>query len=356
MSSTAPVSKTDTFGPWFVDSVTYIKYPVLFILYVFCFNYLLVANTLPISFILLIILHISILGLAYSDRGKFDYNDFMFNDTFTGNIFIDIFKYIVYIGPISSWVLLLFGIALVISVLNRLGYYRDKSDIIQYFGSKGVFYLRLVIGFIMISTLIIYILYAFNLLQLLKNRVNISYEWITYTPFRLLSTTLLLISFIIYYVLTGYTNNAILVFGIVTSIIFYFFNIINKDIINVTDARKPSTLVVNSLSVIFFYYNAIIAVLLILKSSIGYVFMRHETKLLLFPLITWFFISLYNIIISGALTKNTKEARNNNTNIKYISSILIVILIILSSLTVHYSVLLDNQLKVTTDGSKVTNK
>jgi hypothetical protein len=129
----------------------------------------------------------------------------------------------------------------------------------------------------------------------------------------------------------------------VLSIVFYFFNIINKDI---RKYKNPDKYEINGVSAIFFFFNAIASIIIIVKSAVSYVFMKHETHMIFIPLVTWFLISVYNMIVAGRLTKDSKE---NVMNMKYISSILIVILIVLSSLTVYYSSLLNNHFQVTTD-------
>jgi hypothetical protein len=343
-TTTTSLSDGFSFGSWFVNFTSFIKFPVFFTLFYLSFFYLLFYNTLPIALLLLIFIHTAfgtfsafdyLFGSKFFDYSRFDFSSR--DDT----PFISFVLYIIFIGFASSFVLLFVSIAIIIAVFDRLGFYRDKSNLFEYFDSKSLFNLCLVIVFLFISTIIIFILYAFNRFGLLGGKYSI--DWITYTPIRLLSTTILLVSFIIYYSLTEYKNNSILVFGIVLSIVFYFFNIINKDI---RKYKNPDKYEINGVSAIFFFFNAIASIIIIVKSAVSYVFMKHETHMIFIPLVTWFLISVYNMIVAGRLTKDSKE---NVMNMKYISSILIVILIVLSSLTVYYSSLLNNHFQVTTD-------
>jgi hypothetical protein len=333
--------QNDSISNWFVNLVSNTKYPTLFILYILATTSLFHMHTFPLAFLLLLFLHLFIPALAFSDFHSLSFSDLFFGHTFY--FFHSLFA----TSTFFCWALLFIAIALVVSVLSRLDFYKEQVNPFTYFNGKYFLYLQLVIGCILFSTILIFILYFFNLFQLLRNNPKISYDWITYTPLRLLSTTILLISFIVYYVLTGYTNNIVLVFGIALSIVFYFYNIINKGFTKRTG--KSFDCVNNEIpTFLFCTLNIYASLFLIGMSMVYYVFIETESKLILLPFITWFFVSIYNIVVSVLFTK---DRESNHTNMQYISCLLIVILTVLSSLSVYYSYLINKHFEVVTDDS-----
>jgi len=281
-----------------------------FFIFFFVFNsFFFSGRTLPFAFIFLLILHSAFF--------------FYFSATF-----YDFF--LLFIGTLSGGGLLFVSIALVIAVLSRLGFYLDKTDISEYFDRQSMLKLNLIIVLLIVSSLIIYTLYIFTSLGLLKENKDISYDWIAYTPIRLLTTTILLVSLIVFYVLTGYTSNYILSFGIILIFMYYYLNV------------NPNVKFLQP----FYFINIVISLIVILLSVILYVFMRYDVKMLFIPLASWFLISIYNIVISN---NRIFKTINNKMTIKYITSVLVIALLILSSLSVYYSSLLNKQFQVTTD-------
>lgn len=362
----------DTIVSYISKFVYYLKYPIIFILYIYAFNYLFITNTLPLSFILLLILHIFILGIAYLDKDIVNYDDFnldIFNADNNTNTPIDVLykicQTIIYIIPAVSWVLLFVSLALVIHVLDRLGFYKNKSNVFQYLGNTYSYILYLIIIFFIISISILFILYGISWFKLIRNGTQVvneiqSYDWITYTPIRLLSTTILLLSFITYYILTGYTENNTLSFGIGLCIVYYLINILVskghkegsttlKELLKNIPGKIASfdfkKINITSNETVYNFCIGFIIINLICSFILTFVFFE-KSKELSIPFITWFLVSIYNVIVFYLFFKGN----NNNVNIKYIVLLIIIILIVFTSITLYYSALLHQNAKMKTDG------
>jgi len=334
-----------------INFVKLLKFPVIFILYIFAFYYSGFSLTFPIALLLLLILHVVFAGLCWLEV---KYDDFFFDyekgDRTTINYFFKALQYIIYVGPFASWVFLLASLALVIDFLNRLGFYLDKSDIFKYLSNQYRRILHYVIIFFTISINIIFILYGINLGGLISktdtHHKTISFDWITYIPVRLLSTTILLFSFITYYIYSGFNQNYILGFGIGLSILFYLTNIIIDNIFG-TKNQISGTTFWKMVFCLFLFINIVSPLVFIIVIHELYKYMFTESYVIFLPLVTWFVISIYNFFITVLLFLNKA---NNSINIQYIVSFIIFLLLGFSSTTLYYSVLLNNNIKVITDG------
>ena len=129
----------DALSSSFIYAMPIIKYIVFFILHVFAFNYLFVENTVPISFLLLLFLHISFIGLAISELHNLNLSSYRFEFIYHSSFKMTskFFKELIANGPIIGWLLLLFGFSMIVSVFNRLGFYNDKSGDSTYLGEPA---------------------------------------------------------------------------------------------------------------------------------------------------------------------------------------------------------------------------
>lgn len=359
-----PSKKTNTvnktISPFYniiISFVNLLIFPVIFILYFFAFYYLRFSLTFPIAMLLLLILHIGIAGVFGTKMMNHDvnYDDFLLNifdidlknhNTRQFYLFFQIFKIIIYIGPFASWVLLLASLGLVIDVLNRLGFYNDKSDIFNYLNDAYRNLLHYIIIFFIISILFIFILYGITSSQVIRKdssfKENINFNWITYTPIRLLSTTILLLSFITYYILSGFNSNLFLGFGIGLSILFYLMNIIFNTIDLTSFYTSWRFAIIGFLGLNMMFLIIAIPFIYVFYYSIFY-----ESYTILIPLVTWLLITIYNCIIINILYANKP---NNTINIQYIVSLIIVILMISSSVTLYNSLVFNNNIRIITNG------
>jgi len=149
-----------TFYGFINNFVHFLKFPVFFILYLFAFFYSRVSYTFPIVLLLLLILHFVfaiICFIGYKSNEVF-YDDFFINfhynhynyqitnkDTFIF-LFFKAFQFFFYIAPFVSWVFLLASIALLISLLNRLGFYNDNHDFFYFLNQPQRHFLHSIVG------------------------------------------------------------------------------------------------------------------------------------------------------------------------------------------------------------------
>ena len=204
-----------------------LKYIVLFILYVFAFNYMYINNTVPISFILLLVLHISLIRLVRLDLPIFSdgYNFSIFNN----NIGF-LFGLIVYLGPYLCWCMVFIALSLIISTFDRLKLYNNIGETVD-LGKINALELSIIKLLVISSNIIFAILYGFVYSGLLKNPIHVGIKTFlnlnensNLIP-RLIMTTILLISFVVYFLLAN-VSNITMGFGISFIILLYFFNFI----------------------------------------------------------------------------------------------------------------------------------
>lgn len=358
--------------------VSFFKFTVFFILYIFVFFYSGNSFTFPISILLLLILHIMFAGGGWfgQSQGNLAYQDFFFNifdiEKKDKNVdktlfyFYQALKYIIYVGPFASWVFLLASIALVIDFLNRLGFYNEKSDIFKYLNDQHRQILDYIIIFFTLSINILFILYGISYSGVIRNptpttennennttNLNttpnkdfINLDWITYTPVRLLSTTILFFSFFTYYFFTGFNENYIFGFGIGLCILFYLLNIVMDDKFK-KNIDKEYTRDWNAVILIFLTINIMGSIGAIPVIYLLFKYIIQETHAIFIPIVTLFCVSVYNLIVNILYIFKTNGPLN--INIKLIVSLIICFLIAFSSTTLYFSVFLNENIKVITD-------
>ena len=304
-----------------------LKYIVVFILYVFAFNYMYINNTVPISFILLLFLHISILGLVRSDlrffAGKYDYSIF-------GNNLWTLPGVLIFIGPVVCWCMVFITISIIISMFSRLKFYSNvgKKDDLEH---TSLLELSVVKILLILSSFIFAILYGFVYVGLLKSdiRQDIRQGVKTFLDLknesslipRLIITTILLISFVVYFLLSN-ASNISMGLGISFIICLYFFNFIYEQINGKMINRILNIVCVLSVFVFFGWLVYICAVNVV------------ENVYMLIPYFVWLFYIIYMVYPGSNVGVRDK------TNI-YLYSSIVVILYVISGLALYYGVLVN---------------
>lgn len=300
-----------------------LKYIVIFILYVFAFNYMYINNTLPISFILLLILHISILYLIRLDfkifSGGYNYSIFYNNIGF-------LFGLLTFLGPFLCWVMVFIALALIISTFDRLKFYKNIGNTVD-LEEIDEFELSIIKILVISSTIIFAILYGFVYSGLLKNPIRegvqlfLSLNENSNLIPRLIMTTILLISFVVYFLLVNVSNITIGL-GISFIVFLYFFNFIYHQFRNKIIDR-------------FLVIIYILSILIICGGLIYSCYFKViEYFYALIPSFVWLFY-IYYIIYPDKRVFN-KSTESNKSNI-YLFSSFVVILYIISLLLLYYA-------------------
>lgn len=317
--------------PYINNIISKLKYIVLFILYLFTFKYLFVENTVAISFVLLLILHILFLGLIGSDIKLLSYNILSFSSSF-GSLLSNIIN----IGPVISWILLFIGISLIVSVYSHYGFYYDKTGKSLDLGKKNNNIISIFKVLAIISSVLLWLLYIINLLltnnpQGSVSLLNIGDINIFSSGFRILATTLFLFSFLLYFYLVKSKNYFIFWVAILFFIFFYLSNFNN--------------VLLNILSNFYLIPSLIIGILLIAFISVFLLFYNdYETLIGFIPTIAMIFYSLYIYY-----WLNIKIYSINKFKPTYLYMLIVPIVCSLTSLSVYYSVKLNKGLQLFPD-------
>jgi len=319
-----PETTNDKLNELFTNFTHVLKYIVVFILYVFAFNYMYVRNTVPISFILLLFLHISILVLVIGDFNTLSrqYGYSIFYD----NLWFPI-SLLVFLGPLSCWVMVFIAISFIISLFSKLKLYNnvEKTDDLE---ETESFEMGIIKILIILSTIVFAILYGFvysGLLQQNKLQEGLKIQEglktflvldqeSTLIP-RLIITTILLVSFVVYFLLTN-ASNTIIGLGISFIILLYLFNFFYQQFKNKYLDRFFSIIFIIS---IFAIFTGIIYIIYV--NAIEYLYA-------LIPSFVWFFYIYYMIF-------NNVKKRSNMNSI-YLYSSLVIILYIVTGLLFYY--------------------
>ena len=306
-----------------------LKYIVIFILYVFAFNYMYINNTVPISFILLLFLHISILGLVRSDLRFFKER---YNYSIFGNNMWTLPGVLIFIGPFICWCMVFITISFIISMFSRLNFYSNVGEKVD-LGDTSTFELSVVKILIILSSVIFAILYGFVYIGLLNGDLHkgvITFldlrDVSTLIP-RLIITTILLFSFVVYFLLTN-ASNITMGLGISFIICLYFFNFFYEQIKGKIIYRLLEVVSVLSVFVIFGWLIYICCV-----NSID-----NFNFYVLIPYFVWLFYILYMI---KPRTNNINNGKSDKSNI-YLYSLFVVILYVISGLSLYYGAIVKN--------------
>jgi len=305
--------------------MNYLKYIVLFILYVFAFYYLFMKNSIPVSFLLLLFLHIFIIGLIISDSKKLNLWDFKFDNTNDKYGFYTLFKYFICIGPVISWLLLLISLSIIVFIIFRLKYYYNKGGDIFNLGENEDYEFTSFRIILICSYIIFAFLYGINLI----GKDNVYLQKFPTTPLinRLLMTTILLISFLLYFRLVSVKNYAFFWIVMLSIGFLYIFNFLYG---------IKSKLIVNNLPLIIngLFFLCLIVLLNIIVYLILFIFYKNYDSLIaLIPLLVWFIYLIYMCICLLNNSINTLDF-----NYSYIIIMLIIVLYVLSVLSVYYAV------------------
>jgi hypothetical protein len=293
-----------------------LKYIVLFILYVFAFNYMYIDSTIPITFILLFFLHISIIGLVKSDYSRLNsYQYSIFNE-------ISLIGPLIYIGPFLCWVMVFIAISLVISMFSRLKLYDNTSEKDDLEKVDG-FELSIVKILLILSTIIMGLLYGFIYSGALTNQVNPRLK--TFLDLgensslisRLIITTLLLASLVVYFLLSN-ASNLILGLGISFIIVLYFFNFVYSQF------KRYFDYVLMALAFLSLCGIVCYLITILYYRTIDYVYV-------LIPYSVWLLYLFYMVCPYNRFISNT-----SNTSSIYLYSCLVIILYITSGLMLYY--------------------
>jgi hypothetical protein len=291
-----------------------LKYIVLFILYVFAFNYMYIDNTLPITFILLLFLHISIIGLVISDSSKLDSHKYSAFEA------IRLIGPLIYIGPFLCWVIVFIAILLVISMFSRLKFYDNTSKNNDLEKVDG-FELSIVKMLLILSTIILGLLYGFIYSGVLTNnvkpglRIFLDLGENSSLITRLIITTLLLASLVVYFLLSN-ASNLILGLGISFIIVLYFFNFVYSQF------KRNFDYVLKALAVLSLLGGFFYLIHIIYYRTIDYVYA-------LIPYSVWL-LYLFYVVYSPSTSTNDFSSI-------YLYSCLVIILYITSGLMLYYS-------------------
>ncbi len=323
----------------FFNITNALKYIVLFILYILAFYYLFIKNTIPISFLLLLILHIFILGVTISDSKILDYTIFKFDeiDNFPFPVINTVFKYLIYTGPVISWILLLISLSFMVYIFSRLNYYYNKSGDSLYLDQTENNDFNSLKSVLISSYIIIAILYGINISSISKNTVNDKlneyFQQVKMSSLinRLFMTSILLFSFLLYFRLISVKNYTLFWIIMASIILLYAFNFI-------LDYQKSK--IFRNFKLILILIGCFIGLVTMMGSLISFViYKNYDSLIALIPLLVWFIYLIY----MGVCLFN----KNNylfNFNISYIIILLIIVLCILSLLSVYYGIKLNNEL------------
>ena len=322
-----PNNNSTIFANSFFNIINAFKYVVLFMLYVVAFYYSFIKNTIPISFLLLLILHIFILGLTISDSNKLTLFKFDEIDNLPFPIINTLFKYLIYTGPVISWILLLISLSFIVHIFSRLNYYYNKSGDSLYLDETENNDFTILKTLLISSYIIIIILYGTSLNSVTTTNVSLQQVQMGSLVNRLFMTSILLFSFLLYFRLISVKNYTFFWIIISFIILLYAFNCI-------FDFQKGKLF--RNFKLI--YIGCFIGLLTIIGSLLSFVFYKNYDSLIaLIPLLVWF---IYVIYMGICLFNNNLF----NVNLSYIIILLITVLCILSSLSVYYGIKLNKEL------------
>ena len=314
------------YQPIFTNTTNYLKYIVLFILYVFAFHYLFINNTIPISFLLLLFLHIFIIGLIISDSKKLNLGDFKFDHLHGFSTF---FKNLIYIGPVISWLLLLISLSIIVFIIFQLKYYHNKGgDVFNLGENDGNEFTSFRI--ILICSYIIFaFLYGVNLSGILQVKDNnyLQKGQINSLINRVLMTTILLISFLLYFRLISVKNYTFFWITMMSIGFLYIFNFLYE---------IKSNLIFSNLKVITIIISILcfIGLFIIMGHLVSFIFYKkYDSLIALIPLLVWF---IYLIYMGVCLFNKANTVLN--FNFSYIIIMLITVLYILSGIALYYAI------------------
>jgi len=331
-----PTSKS--FNDIFKMFIDVLKYVVLFILYVFAFNYLFINETVAISFLLLLILHILIIVFIIFDFKtlKENYDSFNFDDIFDRIPIIgSLLKNLTRASPFLCWIMVFITLSLIISVFSRLKFYTNAdiheniADDLGHSINNKLFTVKVLTIF---STIIFAILYASCYLGWLKSDIGKTFN--VYTQFtQLIATTLLLVSFIIYFCLVN-VSTVLIVFMIIFIIVLYIFSFYNIP----SKLSKPSE---STKLHQYLYTDVALCIFSLIQSLIIIINMSYyKFNYACIPILSLFLYSLY-LLYS---IYNTNNISNNTINLSYIVIIFIVILYIITSYSLYLGVNINKKL------------